>query len=40
MNLLAKSLHGSAARFTSIERYAQKKYNRAWAPPGGTRTMR
>ena len=40
MNLLAKSLHGSPARFTSIERYAQKKYNRTWAPAGGARTMR
>ena len=26
MNTLAKSLHGSAARFTRIDRYAQKKY--------------
>ena len=32
MNTLAKSLHGSAARFTRIDRYAQKKYNRTWAP--------
>ena len=40
MNTLAKSLHGSPARFTSIDRYAQKKYNRTWAPAGGPRTMR
>lgn len=34
LNTLAKSQHGSAARFTSIDRYAQKKYNRTWAPAG------
>jgi hypothetical protein len=32
MNGLAKSLHASAARFTRIDPYAQKKYNRTWAP--------
>jgi len=32
MNVLAKSLHTSAARFTRIAPYAQKKYNRTWAP--------
>jgi hypothetical protein len=32
LNRLAASLHGSAARFTSIEPFAQKKYNRTWAP--------
>lgn len=33
MNSLAQSLDESPARFTQIDRYAQKKYNRAWAPP-------
>jgi hypothetical protein len=32
LNTLATSLHGSAARFTRIDPYAQKKYNRTWAP--------
>jgi uncharacterized protein YjeT (DUF2065 family) len=39
MNTLAKSLHGSAARFTRIDRYAQKKYNRTWAPAGRPPTL-
>jgi hypothetical protein len=40
MNSLAQSLDPSPARFTHIDRYAQKKYNRAWAPPawGGSRS--
>jgi hypothetical protein len=39
LNTLAKSVHSSAARFTLIDRYAQKKYNRIWAPaaPPSTR---
>jgi hypothetical protein len=39
LNTLAKSLHSSAARYTVIDRYAQKKYNRTWAPvaPPATR---
>ena len=32
LNALAKSLHGSPARFTRIDPVAQKKYNRTWAP--------
>ena len=32
MNTLAKSLHASAARFTRIDPYAQRKYNRTWSP--------
>ena len=32
LNTLATSLHDSAARFTTIDRFAQKEYNRAWAP--------
>ena len=32
LNALARSLQDSAARFTVIDRYAQKKYNRTWAP--------
>jgi hypothetical protein len=37
LNTLAKSLHGSAARFTRIDAYAQKKYNRTWAPAAAFR---
>jgi hypothetical protein len=33
LNALAKQLDRSAARFTVIDRYAHKKYNRTWAPP-------
>ena len=32
LNALAKSMQGSAARFTRIDQFAQKKYNRTWAP--------
>lgn len=32
LNALAKSMPGSAARFTRIDQFAQKKYNRTWAP--------
>ncbi len=37
MNTLAKSLDESPARFTHIDSYAQKKYNRTWAPAEGSR---
>ena len=39
LNTLAKQLDKSAARFTVIDPYAQKKYNRTWAPvaPPATR---
>jgi hypothetical protein len=33
LNVVAKSLHDSGGRFTAIEPFAQKKYNRTWAPP-------
>ena len=36
MNTLAKSLDDSPARFTHIDSYAQKKYNRTWAPAEGS----
>jgi hypothetical protein len=39
LNALAASLHGSAARFTRIDRYAQKTYNRTWAPAASPATM-
>ena len=39
MNALARSLHASDARFTRIAPFAQKKYNRTWAPAAGTATM-
>lgn len=32
LNALAKSLHGSEARFIRLDRFAQKAYNRTWAP--------
>ena len=38
MNMLAKSLDDSPARFTHIDSYAQKKYNRTWAPAEGSST--
>lgn len=34
MNARAKALHNSPARFTTLDAYAQKKYNRTWAPAG------
>jgi hypothetical protein len=39
MNARAKTLHNSAARFTTIDAYAQRKYNRTWAPPAAPKTM-
>jgi alpha-beta hydrolase superfamily lysophospholipase len=39
MNALGKSLHGSAVRFTQLAPYAQKKYNRTWAPAERPPTM-
>jgi hypothetical protein len=39
MSALARSLHASDARFTRITPFAQNKYNRTWAPAGGTATM-
>jgi pimeloyl-ACP methyl ester carboxylesterase len=39
MNARAKALHDSPARFTTIDAYAQKKYNRTWAPAAAPRTM-
>ena len=40
LNALARSLHGSRARFTAIDRYAQQKYNRTWAPAEGSPAAR
>jgi len=37
MNARAKALHNSPARFTTIDAYAQKKYNRTWAPAAASR---
>jgi hypothetical protein len=39
MNARAKALHDSPARFTTIDAYAQKKYNRTWAPATAPKTM-
>ena len=39
MNARAKALHNSPARFTTLDAYAQKKYNRTWAPAGVRQTM-
>jgi hypothetical protein len=39
MNARAKALHSSPARFTTLDAYAQKKYNRTWAPPAAPKTM-
>ena len=40
MNARAKALNSSPARFTMIDAYAQKKYNRTWAPPAAaSKTM-
>lgn len=39
LNNRARLLHSSAARFIRIDRYAQEKYNRTWAPAARTATM-
>jgi alpha-beta hydrolase superfamily lysophospholipase len=39
LNIRAKALHQSAARFIRVDRFAQEKYNRTWAPAARTGTM-
>jgi pimeloyl-ACP methyl ester carboxylesterase len=39
MNARAKALHSSPARFTTLDAYAQRKYNRTWAPAAAAKTM-
>jgi pimeloyl-ACP methyl ester carboxylesterase len=39
MNARATALHNSPARFTTLDAYAQKKYNRTWAPAASRSTM-
>ena len=39
MNARAKALNNSPARFTMLDAYAQKKYNRTWAPATVPKTM-